>query len=62
MLEDIAALAKATGLATPDVISSAFDGRNSAVRKLRVAKVLETMVATGAAQTSDDGSRYFMPR
>lgn len=43
-------------------ISSAFDGRNSAARKDRVAKVLETMVATGAARAVEDGTRYFVPR
>jgi hypothetical protein len=55
-------LAKSEGLASADGIAAAFDGRNSAARKTRVAKVLETLVITGAARASEDGSRYFVAR
>ena len=55
-------LAKSASPTGALAISSAFDGRNSAARKDRVAKVLETMVATGAARAVDDGTRYFVPR
>jgi hypothetical protein len=55
-------LAKSQGLATPLAISATFDGKNSSARKNRIAKVLETMVATGAARVSDDGAKYFVPR
>ena len=55
-------LAKSEGLASADTIAAAFDGRNSAQRKTRVAKVLETLVITGAARTSEDGAKYFVAR
>lgn len=57
-------LAKAAAPAAPDEISLAFDGRNSPARKDRVRQVLETLVATGAARTADEGgsSRYFVAR
>jgi hypothetical protein len=56
------ALKKAENLTSPDAISAAFDGRNSAQRKTRVAKVLETLVITGAARTTEDGAKYFVAR
>jgi hypothetical protein len=56
------ALKRAEGLSASDAIAAAFDGRNSAARKTRVAKVLETLVITGAACTSEDGSKYFVAR
>jgi hypothetical protein len=57
-------LAKSAAPAAPDEISLAFDGRNSPTRKDRVRQVLETLVATGAARTADEGgrSRYFVAR
>ena len=57
-------LSKAAAPATPIAISAAFDGRNSSARKDRVAKVLETMVATGAARATSEGAepRYFIIR
>jgi hypothetical protein len=55
-------LAKSEGLASADAISAAFDGRSSAARKTRVTKVLETLVITGAARTSEDGDKYFVVR
>ena len=58
------ALAKSAAPAAPDEISLAFHGRNSPARKDRVRQVLETLVATGAARTADEGggSRYFVAR
>lgn len=57
-------LAKAAAPASPIAISTAFDGRNTSARKDRVAKVLETMVATGAARVASEGAepRYFIIR
>ena len=55
-------LVKSQGMITSDTISMNFEGRNSANRKARVAKVLETMVIMGTARTSDDGAKYFTPR
>jgi hypothetical protein len=57
-------LAKSAAPAAPDDIALAFDGRNSPARKVRVRQVLETLVATGAARTADEGgrSRYFVAR
>lgn len=57
-------LAKAPAPAQPEAIASAFDGRNTAKRRDRVAEVLETLVATGLARTGElDGHRrYFLPR
>jgi hypothetical protein len=57
-------LAKSAAPAAPDEIALAFDGRNSPTRKDRVRQVLETLVATGAARTADEGgrSRYFVAR
>ncbi len=55
-------LSQSEGLASADTIAASFDGRNSAQRKTRVAKVLETLVITGAARTSEDGARYFVAR
>jgi hypothetical protein len=56
------ALKKSESLTSPETIAAAFDGRNSAQRKTRVAKVLETLVITGAARTTEDGSKYFVAR
>jgi hypothetical protein len=56
------ALKKSESLTSPDTIAATFDGRNSAQRKTRVAKVLETLVITGAARTTEDGSKYFVAR
>jgi hypothetical protein len=57
-------LSKVAAPAAPDEIALAFDGRNSPTRKDRVRQVLETLVATGAARTADEGgkSRYFVAR
>jgi hypothetical protein len=57
-------LAKAASPAPPDAIAAAFDGRTSPQRRDRVAQVLETLVATGAARTGEiEGQkRYFLPR
>ncbi|MDD9910495.1 MAG: class I SAM-dependent DNA methyltransferase [Ahrensia sp.] len=57
-------LAKAPEPAIAFEISASFAGNNSAARKKRVAAVLETLVATGAARTGQiEGEvRYFVPR
>jgi hypothetical protein len=57
-------LARAASPAPPDAIAAAFDGRTSPQRRDRVAQVLETLVATGAARTGEiEGQkRYFLPR
>jgi hypothetical protein len=44
----------------PDAISAMFKGRSTQRRKDRVAEVLETLAATGAARASE--SAYFVPR
>lgn len=54
-------LARAPSPAEPAGIAASFDGRLTEKRKARVAQVLETLVATGAART-DAASRYFVPR
>lgn len=56
------ALRKSEGLASAAAIAASFDGRNTAARKARVAKVLETLVITGAARLSADHDKYFVPR
>lgn len=43
-----------------DALATLFKGRTTPKRKARVADVLETLVATGAARHADDG--YFLPR
>lgn len=43
-----------------DALATLFKGRTTAKRKARVADVLETLVATGAARHTDEG--YFLPR
>lgn len=57
-------LTRASTPALPDEIAAIFNGRNTAKRKHRVAHVLETLVATGAARTGqlDGETRYFLPR
>ncbi|WP_425449933.1 class I SAM-dependent DNA methyltransferase [Virgifigura deserti] len=57
-------LAKAPAPTPPEAIASVFDGRNTARRRDRIAEVLETLVATGLARTSEQDSqrRYFLPR
>ncbi len=54
-------LAKSASPLAADAIAASFAGRNSAKRKERVAMVLETLAATGAART-DDTARYFIPK
>ena len=48
------------------MLSAAFEGRDSALRRKAVQKALETLAATGAVQRAGDGpdgeSRYFIPR
>jgi hypothetical protein len=53
-------LSKTEAPVLSDAISSTFKGRNSPKRKARVETVLETLVATGVARTSDAGE-YFLP-
>ncbi|WP_018429738.1 DNA methyltransferase [Hoeflea sp. 108] len=57
-------LAKAPAPTQPDAIAGVFDGRNTAKRRVRIAEVLETLVATGLARTGEhEGQRrYFLPR
>ena len=59
-------LARAAAPLAPESLGKAFKGRNTAQRKARVAKVLQTFVAAGAARQTADGqdgaSRYFIPR
>ncbi|WP_187334600.1 class I SAM-dependent DNA methyltransferase [Novosphingopyxis iocasae] len=43
-----------------DALATLFKGRTTPKRKARVADVLETLVATGAARHTDEG--YFLPR
>ncbi len=43
-----------------DALATLFKGRTTAKRKARVADVLETLVATGAARHTEEG--YFLPR
>jgi hypothetical protein len=54
-------LAKATSPTLPDTIAASFAGRNTAKRKARVQMVLQTLVATGAAQQSNNAG-YFIPK
>ena len=59
-------LARAAAPLAPESLGKAFKGRNTAQRKARVAEVLQTLVAAGAARQTADGqdgsSRYFIPR
>ena len=59
-------LGRAPAPLAPEALSAAFRGRNSAPRKKRVEKVLQTLVAAGVAQQGIDGqeggSRFFIPR
>ena len=57
-------LAKSPAPTPPDAIASVFDGRNTAKRRIRIAEILETLVATGLARTGEDEGqrRYFLPR
>ena len=54
-------LAKSQSPLDAAFISASFAGKNTATRKKRVAMVLETLVSTGAAQTTD-ASLYFIPK
>ncbi|MEM6900155.1 MAG: class I SAM-dependent DNA methyltransferase [Pseudomonadota bacterium] len=53
-------LAEAEAPLPAEALSTLFKGRTTAKRKARVAEVLETLVATGAARDGDGG--YFLPR
>ncbi len=57
-------LAKASAPTHAETVAGAFDGRNTAKRRDRVAEVLETLVATGIARIGEyDRQRsYFLPR
>jgi hypothetical protein len=56
-------LGRAPAPAAPERIAAAFDGRLTEKRKARVAQVLETLAATGAARADVDApNRYFVPR
>ena len=57
-------LARAHAPVLPESIMASLDGRSSPTRRDRVKKVLETLVATGAARTGElDGqTRYFVAR
>ena len=59
-------LARAAAPLAPESLGKAFKGRNTAQRKARVAKVLQTLFAAGAARQTADGQdgarRYFIPR
>ena len=48
----------------PESIMASLDGRSSPTRRDRVKKVLDTLVATGAARTGElEGqTRYFVAR
>ena len=53
-------LAEAEAPLPADTLAALFTGRTTQKRKDRVAEVLETLVATGAARDGDEG--YFLPR
>ena len=59
-------LSRAPAPLAPEALSAAFRGRNSAQRRKRVEKVLQTLVAAGVAQQGidgqDAGSRFFVLR
>ena len=57
-------LARAASPLASSAIAQAFDGRNTAQRKDRVARVLETLAATGAARMAGTQAepRYFVPK
>jgi hypothetical protein len=56
-------LEQADGPVTPETIARSFAGRLSPKRKQRVAQVLQTLTATGAARTPEgDPNSYFVPR
>ncbi len=57
-------LARAPAPTQPDAIAGAFDGRNTARRRDRIAQVLQTLVETGLARTDEAGgqARYYLPR
>ena len=59
-------LGRATAPLSPESLSTEFRGRNSAQRKKRVEKVLQTLVAAGVAQQGiegrDGGDQFFIPR
>ncbi|EAU43126.1 RNA-binding region RNP-1 [Fulvimarina pelagi HTCC2506] len=53
-------LGKAPAPAAPEDVASAFDGRNTANRKARVARVLSLLASLGAAREGD--GKYFVVR
>ena len=59
-------LARAAAPLAAESLGKVFKGRNTAQRKQRVAEVLQTLVAAGAARQTADGQdgarRYFIPR
>lgn len=57
-------LSKSSGPMPADAVLSAINGRSTPKRQDRIKEVLETLVATGLARTSEqDGQRkYFLPR
>ena len=59
-------LARAAAPLAPESLGKAFKGRNTAQRKQRMAEVLQTLIAAGAARQAaggqDGSSRYFIPR
>ena len=59
-------LGRATAPLSSESLSTEFRGRNSAQRKKRVEKVLQTLVAAGVAQQGiegrDGGDQFFVPR
>jgi len=59
-------LEQADGPVTPETVAASFAKRNTPKRKQRVAKVLETLAATGSARTGISAGTgktvYFLPR
>ena len=57
-------LGQAASPLAPAAVASAFDGRNTAKRKARVTRVLETLAAAGAARDAGPPGhpRYFVPK
>jgi hypothetical protein len=60
MVRDV--LAKAPAPMPVEGIATSFDGRLTDKRRSRVRQVLDTLVATGAARTDENGQGYFVPR
>ncbi len=57
-------LSRSSAPVLPDALTAAFDGRNTPKRKPRIEEVLNTLVATGTANTGqlNGETRYFLPR